>query len=145
MPTTKRSSSHRGSKSTTSQSSQKATGSHPAKKSSTPLGPKTSHSSKKATTPNAKKWSSSVTKHSNALDLDKDIFKSKSPNKIAHSLEHSAEKSTRKKGTSYQSAMSMLNFYINRAGKNLPAKQKAILNEAKEKLKALHSSHKQPR
>jgi len=94
----------------------------------------------------SKKWSSNVTKHSNALDLDKGVFKSKNPNKIARSLENSAEKSTRKKGSSYQSAMSMLNFYINRAGKNLPAKQKAILTEAKDKLKALHEkdSHHRP-
>ncbi|MBS1606241.1 MAG: DUF3175 domain-containing protein [Bacteroidetes bacterium] len=104
----------------------------------------TKTSSPKTSTPRktTKKWSSNVTKHSNALDLDKGIFKSKSPNKIAHSLEDSAEKSTRKKGSSYQSAMSMLNFYINRAGKNLPAKQKAILVEAKEKLQALHNEHK---
>jgi hypothetical protein len=94
--------------------------------------------SKRSSKKTPKKWSANVTRHSNALDLDKGIFKSKSPNKIANSLEDSAEKSTRKKGSSYQSAMSMLNFYINRAGKNLPAKQKAILNEAKDKLKALH-------
>ena len=100
---------------------------------------------KTSTGSSPKKWSSNVTKHSNALDLDKGIFKSKSPDKIAHSLEDSAEKSTRKKGSSYQSAMSMLSFYINRAGKNLPAKQKAILNEAKDKLKALHEKDQQKR
>ena len=127
MPTTKR-----------SPTTKRAT-----KKSSTPkrAAKKPSTSSRGAKSPASgatKKWSSSVTKHSNALDLDKGIFKSKSANKIAHSLEDSAEKSTRKKSGSYQSAMSMLNFYINRAGKNLPAKQKAILTEAKNKLKALH-------
>lgn len=85
-----------------------------------------------------KRWSGRVTKNSNALDLDKGVFTSNDPDKIAHSLERSAKKSTRKKGTSYQSAMSMLNFYINRAGKNLPAKKKKTLTKAKNELKALH-------
>ena len=89
-----------------------------------------------------KRWSARVTKHSNALDLDKGIFKSDDPKKIAQSLEHSAEKSKRKKAGSYQSAMSMLNFYINRAGKNLPAKKKATLTKAKDKLKELHEKDK---
>ena len=89
-----------------------------------------------------KKWSGDVTKHSNALDLDRGVFKSDNPDKIAHSLEHSAEKSTRKKGSSYQSAMSMLNFYINRAGKQLPAKKKKTLEKAKDRLKALHAKDK---
>jgi hypothetical protein len=93
---------------------------------------------KKATSGKIRKWSAGVTKHSNALDLDKGVFKSDSPNKIARSLENSAKKSTRKKGTSYQSAMSMLNFYINRAGKNLPAKKKQVLTKAKDLLKELH-------
>jgi hypothetical protein len=87
----------------------------------------------------ARKWSASVTKNSNALDLDKGIFTSNDPDKIAKSLEHSAEKSKRKKAGSYQSAMSMLNFYINRAGKNLPAKKKATLIKAKDKLKELRN------
>jgi hypothetical protein len=91
-----------------------------------------------ATKKQPRKWSANVTKHSNALDLDKGVFTSDDPNKIAKSLEHSAEKSKRKKAGSYQSAMSMLNFYINRAGKNLPAKKKATLTKAKDKLKELH-------
>ena len=89
-----------------------------------------------------RKWSAGVTKHSNALDLEKGVFKSGSPEKIAGSLERSAKKSRRKKGTSYQSAMSMLNFYINRAGKNLPAKKKKVLTKAKDKLKAKHTKEK---
>lgn len=89
-------------------------------------------------TGSARKWSAGVTKNSNALDLDKGVFTSSDPNKIAKSLEHSAEKSQRKKAGSYQSAMSMLNFYINRAGKNLPAKKKQTLTKAKDKLKELH-------
>ena len=86
------------------------------------------------------KWSAGVTKHSNALDLDKGVFTQDNPKKIAESLENSAEKSTRKKGTSYQSAMSMLNFYINRAGKNLPAKKKQVLTKARELLKEMHAA-----
>jgi hypothetical protein len=86
----------------------------------------------------ARKWSAHVTQTSDALDLKKGVFKSKNPGKIARSLERSAEKSKRKKSSPYQSAMSMLNFYINRAGKNLPASEKRILKKAKDELKALH-------
>src|ERR1700744_6546045 len=89
-----------------------------------------------------KRWSAKVTKNSNALDLDKGGFTSSDPDKIARSLEHSAEKSKRKKAGSYQSAMSMLNFYITRAGKNLPAKKKQPLTKAKDKLKELHEKDK---
>src|SRR5207247_2635475 len=74
-----------------------------------------------------KKWSAKVTKTSDALDLEKDVFKSRSSKAIAQSLKRSAERSKRKKGTSFQSAMSMLNFYVNRAGKNLPASRKHVL------------------
>jgi hypothetical protein len=74
---------------------------------------------------------------SDALDLDNGVFTLDDPKNIARSLEKSAEKSTRKKGSSYQSAMSMLNFYINRAGKNLPAKKKKVLERAKDVLKEL--------
>jgi hypothetical protein len=83
----------------------------------------------------AKKWSADVTEHSDALDLKEDIFKSSDPSRIAASLKQSAEHSKRRKGTPLQSAMSMLNFYINRAGKNLPAKQKRVLEHAKEELR----------
>lgn len=85
-----------------------------------------------------KKWSADVTMHSNALDLDKDVFKQHNPAKVAHSLERSADKSTRKKSGSYRSAMSMLTFYINRAGKNLPESQKKILERAKDILRQDH-------
>lgn len=73
------------------------------------------------------KWSQDVTEHSNALDLEESVFTWSDSKKIASSLKHSAEKSARRKTTPYQSAMSMLNFYINRAGKTLPAKQRKIL------------------
>lgn len=83
-------------------------------------------------------WSSQVTKNSNALDLEDGVFKHERPKDIALSLKRSAEESNRRKGTPYQSAMSMLNFYINRAGKNLPAKQKSVLNNAKAELRKLY-------
>ena len=82
-----------------------------------------------------KKWSADVTEHSHAMDLKKGVFTSNDPKKIARSVERSAEESDRKKGSARQSAMSMLNFYINRAGKNLPAGKKKVLNKAKEELK----------
>jgi len=89
-----------------------------------------------------KKWSGEVTKHSNALDLEKGVFKGNNPKKIAHSLEKSAAESKRKKGTAYQSAMSMLTFYINRAGKNLSAARKKVLTKAKDELKKEHQKEK---
>ena len=76
-----------------------------------------------------------MTKYSNALDLEESIFAWKSPKRIAKSLKMSAEISDRRKAKPFQSAMSMLNFYINRAGKNLPAKQKKILEQAKVELR----------
>ncbi|MGH7196413.1 MAG: DUF3175 domain-containing protein [Candidatus Saccharimonadales bacterium] len=83
------------------------------------------------------RWSQQVTKHSNALDLDKGVFTWSDPRKIARSLKKSAEASKRRKGTLYQSAMSMLNFYINRAGRNLPDAQKQVLQNAKAELRQL--------
>jgi putative cell wall-binding protein len=82
-----------------------------------------------------KKWSADVTDHSDALDLENNIFESKDPKKIAESLKRSAEKSTRKKSSPYRSAMSMLTFYINRAGKNLDTPQKDVLEKAKDELR----------
>jgi hypothetical protein len=82
-----------------------------------------------------KRWSAAVTLGSNALDLEKGVFTWSDPYQIALSLKHSAEYSRRRKGTPLQSAMSMLNFYINRAGSALPARQKHILTNAKEELR----------
>lgn len=82
-----------------------------------------------------KKWSADVTEHSNALDLESDIFESKDPKKIALSLKKSAESSDRRKSAPYRSAMSMLTFYINRAGKNLEPSQKEVLEAAKGELR----------
>jgi len=84
---------------------------------------------------NPKKIAKSLNKHSNALDLEPGVFTWKNPKKIAKSLKNSAEMSTRRKAGPFQSAMSMLNFYINRAGKNLPAEQKKILEQAKIELR----------
>ena len=94
-------------------------------------------SRKSATRSKTGRWSAEVTKHSDALDLERDVFKAKDPRKIALSLKRSAKRSTRRKGTPYQSAMSMLNFYINRAGQNLPQKQKRILENAKDELRGV--------
>jgi hypothetical protein len=85
----------------------------------------------------AKRWSQHVTETSDALDLDQGVFSWSDPKRIAASLKRSAEASKRRKGTPLQSAMSMLNFYINRAGHTLPAKQKRILDQAKDELHKL--------
>lgn len=82
-----------------------------------------------------KKWSADVTEHSDALDLDPNIFASDDPKEIADSLKRSAEESHRRKASPYQSAMSMLTFYINRAGKNLDADKRKTLEAAKDELR----------
>ena len=79
-------------------------------------------------------WSAEAGSESDALDLEEGVFTWESPRRIAVSLKRSADRSRRKKGTSFQSAMSMLNFYINRAGKNLPSPRKKVLEEAKGEL-----------
>jgi Protein of unknown function (DUF3175) len=94
-------------------------------------GKKSAHLGKK------KYWSGEVTQTSNSLDLEAGVFTWKDPKKIASSLSRSAEQSTRRKGTPLQSAMSMLNFYINRAGKNLSAGQRKTLEQAKEELRSI--------
>lgn len=83
----------------------------------------------------SKKWSAEVTRHSEALDLEQNVFESDDPHKIAVSLKRSAEHSPRRKSEPYRSAMSMLTFYINRAGKNLPARRKRTLEKAKDELR----------
>jgi len=82
-----------------------------------------------------KRWSQRVTKQSDALDLDRGVFKLSSASNIAASLKRSAERSKRRKAGAYRSALSMLTFYINRAGKNLPKTQLARLERAKLELK----------
>jgi hypothetical protein len=83
----------------------------------------------------ARKWSARVTRESDALDLKGGVFKLDSPKRIAASLKRSAERSRRRKADAYRSALSMLTFYINRAGRNLPASRKRILNRAKDELR----------
>ena len=85
-----------------------------------------------------KNWSARVTRKSNALDLEKNVFTLRSARQIAGSLKRSSDLSQRRKAGSFQSAMSMLNFYINRAGRNLTPSRKKVLNQAKEELRALY-------
>jgi len=85
----------------------------------------------------SRRWSGRVTRESDALDLKQGVFKLDDPKKIARSLKRSAEKSHRRKADPYRSALSMLTFYINRAGKNLPARRKQILERAKVQLRHL--------
>jgi hypothetical protein len=82
-----------------------------------------------------KKWSGKVTRESNALDLSKGVFSYKDPRRIARSLKRSAEHSHRRKSSPYRSAMSMLTFYINRAGKNLSTEKLRVLERAKGELR----------
>lgn len=85
--------------------------------------------------PPTKWWAAVVTRNSDALDLERKVFAKKTPVAIARSLKHSAERSSRRKSTPYRSAMSMLTFYINRAGKNLPKSRLRILERAKGELR----------
>jgi hypothetical protein len=84
-----------------------------------------------------KKWSAQVTRHSDAMDLEKNVFKQADPKKIARSVKKSATRSRRRKSSPERSAMSMLTFYVNRAGKNLTAAQKRKLENAKNELRKL--------
>ncbi|HWF96926.1 MAG TPA: DUF3175 domain-containing protein [Xanthobacteraceae bacterium] len=81
------------------------------------------------------RWSARVTRASDALDLKGGVFSLKDPKRIAASLRRSAERSTRKKSSSYRSALSMLTFYINRAGTNLSAGRRKTLEQAKDELR----------
>lgn len=83
------------------------------------------------------RWSRRVTEESDALTLEQRVF-TRSPKAIAQSLKRSAEHSRRRKSSPYRSAMSMLTFYINRGGRNLSARRKAILMKAKDELRALY-------
>ena len=80
-------------------------------------------------------WSADVTARSNALDLDPAVFTWRDPRRIAASLKRSAERSRRRKSSPYRSAMSMLVFYLNRAGKNLDRRRRAVLDRAKDELR----------
>ena len=89
-----------------------------------------------------KYWSKEVTLKSRALVLEGGVFTWQDPKRIAQSLKKSAEESTERKGTPFQSTMSMLNFYINRAGKNLDSKQRKILEQTKKELRMVFGKNK---
>ena len=88
--------------------------------------------------PQSEKWSNKVTRQSHALDLEEGVFTWKDPKKIARSLKASADASTRRKATPLSSAMSMLVFYINRAGTNLNDEHRQVLEQAKVELRNLY-------
>ncbi len=90
------------------------------------------------TVPASKKWSAEVTRHSHALELENGVFTWQDPVRIARSLAASAEASTDRKSPPFRSAMSMLVFYINRAGMKLSDEQRAILEQAKDELRRLY-------
>ncbi len=100
---------------------------------------KTSHGKSPARKPTHREathyWSGRVTRESNALDLESGVFSGKDPKRIATSLKRSAERSKRRKSEPFRSALSMLVFYINRAGKKLPASRRRVLERAKVELR----------
>ena len=85
-----------------------------------------------------KRWSQEVTEHSNSLDLDNGVFALDSASAVAQSLKRSADRSKRRKASPFQSAMSMLNFYLNRAGGTLSGRRKRVLENAKTELRKLY-------
>lgn len=89
-----------------------------------------------------RRWSQHVTETSDAMTLEEGVFTKGSPRAIAHSLKRSAERSHRRKSDPYRSAMSMLTFYINRAGKGLSKTRKQKLEEAKDELRELYGKHR---
>ena len=93
----------------------------------------------------SRRWSQRVTQSSNALDLDKGVFTRGDPRSIARSLKRSADRSKRRKSDPFRSAMSMLNFYVNSAGRNLSRNQRARLNSAKDELRALYKKPRRSR
>jgi Protein of unknown function (DUF3175) len=90
---------------------------------------------KKSASRSRTRWSQEVSEQSDALDLERDVFTLDDPREIAKSLKRSAERSHRRKSDPYRSAMSMLTFYINRAGANLSAKRRRVLERAKDELR----------
>jgi hypothetical protein len=118
-------------------SSRKKTSSKTARKTKRPTASKASARRKSSTTRKAspKRWSQKVTQESDALDLKRGVFTLRDPKRIAASLKRSAERSSRRKTGAYRSALSMLTFYVNRAGKTLPKTQRDRLERAKAELK----------
>ena len=108
----------------------------PSRKSSRPATRSKPKRARTRTAKGSRRWSQRVTEESDALDLQQGVFALKDPKRIAASLKRSAQRSKRRKSDPYRSAMSMLTFYVNRAGKTLPAGQKKILQQAKDALRA---------
>ena len=94
--------------------------------------------SRKRQTAAARKWSAKVTRTSDALDVSKGMFAKDDPRAIARALKRSAESSTRRKASPFRSALSLLTFYINRAGKNLSVRRRATLERAQAELRSLY-------
>jgi hypothetical protein len=90
---------------------------------------------RKSARKSGRRWSAAVTRNSDALDLSPGVFTGKDPKRIAGSLKRSAERSKRRKADPYRSALSMLTFYLNRAGRNLPAARRRTLQRAKDELR----------
>ena len=110
----------------------------PTRNRTTPKTAKTATTAKKAgSTPASRRWSQRVTEKSDALALEPGVFAQSDPKKIARSLKRSAEHSERRKSSPFRSAMSMLTFYVNRAGQTLPDTQRKRLDAAKDELRAL--------
>jgi hypothetical protein len=107
----------------------------PVKRKASPRSAKSARRKTSTRKTSPRRWSQRVTRESDALDLKKGVFKQTSAKKIASSLKRSAEHSSRRKSGAYRSALSMLTFYINRAGKTLPKTQRARLERAKVELK----------
>jgi hypothetical protein len=96
---------------------------------------------RKSATKSGRRWSAAVTRNSDALDLSGGVFTGMDPKRIAASLKRSAERSKRRKANPYRSALSMLTFYLNRAGKNLPATRRRTLQRAKDELRKQFGRH----
>jgi len=107
----------------------------PAARSSRRSQRKTSRRKSARSGSRGRRWSARVTRESDALDFDRGVFTKRDPKRIAASLKRSAERSRRRKTDPYRSALSMLTFYINRAGKNLPASRRRTLQRAKGELR----------
>jgi hypothetical protein len=108
----------------------------PAKKKTARKSSTRRNTARKVAKRGGRRWSKRVTETSDALDLKGGVFTLRDPKKIAASLKRSAEQSKRRKADPYRSALSMLTFYINRAGKNLPASRRKVLDRAKDELRA---------
>lgn len=108
-----------------------------ASRKSARAGSRTSSPTRRASRPTGEFWSQRVTRESDALDLEPGVFALASPRAVAESLKRSADRSTRRKTDPFRSAMSMLVFYVNRAGRKLSKERKRVLDDAKDELRAL--------